>query len=372
MSKPATKQTRYSVLELEDNINILSKHVRRKDVFAFLRDVKETFGKEGIKGIDPNNATQLSKLAVLGSQYGITDLLLDSYDNRLIDAIISSACAVLCDALYVTEDFITRPDCFDIIGNDVMSALLTVSERRVVEWNIYTGESLEEVPQRLVIDPSLYSDYIIVASDIRRTDGTYEHFPVMYIERSKGMCYFQHYTSQYTNYDSFTLPCVSGRERYSKARLNVLCKKYMQSHEDYVNSHYVDAHVCNLLIALSAIACYDKASTSVVKVRSEADVTRSVNKACRSARGISVANVDTVERIVDNQVTVESLVTRRVYERKPWQGGHHASPIPHDRKGYWRRKSKKNPDEMIWVDAYHVKSPNYKGNSDLRLNAVVI
>ena len=97
-------------------------------------------------------------------------------------------------------------------------------------------------------------------------------------------------------------------------------------------------HMSRMLASsLNCITAYADAINSIPE-----NVTR-VERTYTTAVGISVVTdkVDTpivqkdyayAERIVD----LNKYVQRRAKERKEWQGGHHASPTPHERSGYFR------------------------------------
>lgn len=67
-------------------------------------------------------------------------------------------------------------------------------------------------------------------------------------------------------------------------------------------------------------------------------------------------------------MSVSQIAIRKVYEKRPYQGGHHSSPIPHDVSGHWRNyKSGKK----IWIEPYH-KDGNGKNNETHNLNIYVV
>ena len=58
-----------------------------------------------------------------------------------------------------------------------------------------------------------------------------------------------------------------------------------------------------------------------------------------------------------------------VRERKEWQGGHHASPIPHtvrEHKRYYKN------GKVVTIKAYHKDCPNYAGNKSEQSTIIVV
>ena len=60
---------------------------------------------------------------------------------------------------------------------------------------------------------------------------------------------------------------------------------------------------------------------------------------------------------MDRIYNLSDLAVRKVREKKEWQGGHHASPIPHDVSGHYR--TYKN-GKRVWIEGYHKNSINYR------------
>lgn len=101
--------------------------------------------------------------------------------------------------------------------------------------------------------------------------------------------------------------------------------------------------------------------------RLESKVKDKISKEVSDVKGIDKTSFDIY--LMDRRTSIEDILTRKVYEKKPWQGGHHASPCEHIRNGYWRRKSKKD-DTLIWVDSCTV-NPSGK-TSKINLDTVVM
>ena len=83
-----------------------------------------------------------------------------------------------------------------------------------------------------------------------------------------------------------------------------------------------------------------------------------VSGAKRKVSKMHEPRVHAIEKVDDTEtyVPVSSLAIRKVYEKKPYQGGHHASPIPHEVQGHWRyyKNGKK-----IWIKPYHKACDKY-------------
>lgn len=111
--------------------------------------------------------------------------------------------------------------------------------------------------------------------------------------------------------------------------------------------------------ALNIIAAYGDAMNSIPEV-----VTK-VEKQYTKSKTINVVVDKPTESVMSKEfeyheriVNLNKYVQERVREKKEWQGGHHASPVPHMRSGYYRRC--KNGEYVI-KDGQYVKVPRGQG-----------
>lgn len=106
--------------------------------------------------------------------------------------------------------------------------------------------------------------------------------------------------------------------------------------------------ISRLCMLEKAIREYKKALDSVKRVRTITGAKKKAKAVASDSSGVKVANVD-VHTVHSSYKSLEDMMVHKVYEKKPWQGGHHASPIEHEVSGHERHY--KN-GKVVWIDGY--------------------
>ena len=123
-----------------------------------------------------------------------------------------------------------------------------------------------------------------------------------------------------------------------------------------------------LLSLISAVKKYQRTLNSVKTIKRTSTARNRVDK-------VNTAGVQVVERLNINNVAhdvftpLSDLAVRTVYEKKEWQGGHHASPIPHDVSGHYR--TYKN-GKRVWVNGYHKQCLNHIDTGEKPCKVIVV
>lgn len=97
-----------------------------------------------------------------------------------------------------------------------------------------------------------------------------------------------------------------------------------------------------------AIKEYQRAITSVKLVRTEQGARKRSKEINADASGLQVSE-RSCESIHSSYRNLSDIMVKKVHEKKPWQGGHHASPCKHTVSGHLRHY--KNGKE-VWINSF--------------------
>lgn len=372
---------RFSIIDVQKEVAALKKATGAKNINSFLRecqsDVDITCMLES-EDLDDQSTLTATKLKDLCIKYGVVNkknsgMTDDEFINKLIDMLFQ-----ICNkSIFLTDEFVRLEGMTEELTTDTtpFDLLMGIKGFKTFELNLYDYAGLSTYPMRVTICNLPFAEFIQVMFDFYEDEEKCQHFPSLFIEKRNGMCYFEHYSENDKYRDSYTIqPYARAKDKVTCYRLkfNAIAKRYFEDSDGFISSHFIDCHIQQLLVCIRAFYRIKDAEVVEIKVRKEADLEGpKVKKQLKKFDGIEIVEPMVDNLLVDNRIPLKDIVVKRVYERKPWQGGHHASPRPHDRCGYWRRKSKNNP-ERIWVEATRVHSPKYKENTPIVMDAIQV
>lgn len=191
-----------------------------------------------------------------------------------------------------------------------------------------------------------------------RTDGLgFCNYGNLFFNVKTGTTFLQHVED---NLNTYELKLTNGQstmcERISRSEFLQRIKD-----ADYYFKHGVSypaidtASTTNFYLQISrmnmlekAIKEYQRAVKSVERVRTEQGARKRSKEIGADASGLQVAKVSD-EKVHSSYKNLSDIMVHKVYEKKPWQGGHHASPCKHTVSGHTRHyKNGKN----VWIEPF--------------------
>ena len=183
----------------------------------------------------------------------------------------------------------------------------------------------------------------------------FDHLSVIILKPGSDYMWIRHADEELEKvYDTSTLVVEGDKLKLCKLSIDDLIKgaNYVDINKK-LNDTVSAMMVCHILSALKRYSEVSSRERTVIKVESKENTNKKprVSKASKHTKDICILDQDLV-------IPMSSINgVKRVYEKKAYQGGHHASPIPHDVTGHWRNyKSGKS----VWIEGYHKNCPNYE------------
>lgn len=351
---------RYKVIEVRDNLNTCYKYLTKKETQSVVNYVVTHYK-------DNNDSTSMSVvLEALKHEVNTERVRMNEHDMlELSNAIAEIAVDVIADSIYLSIDYMMKfRDYFTL--EETREFLCSIEDGKVIDVELLNVKDDEDdlLRTRVRLMNGRDSDYTICTMDVYAKDG-YEYFSPMIYEKSTGYVYFRHLSEQFEHLDTHRLSFDGFTTPYSRKKFDTLYNLYMSGRG--MSPVLCDLRFHTMLMCMTAYSNFCKAEKKEIRVRSESMVKSKVDKEIAKVRGIDKTEFGIT--LVDKRTSIEDILTRKVYEKKPWQGGHHASPCEHTRKGYWRRRSKKD-DSLIWIDSCIV-NPSGK-SSKINLDTVIM
>lgn len=350
---------RYKVIEVKDNLNTCYKYLTKKEtqktinyVVDHLKDDKnEDVLKLVIGAIDhelKGNRIHISK----------KDL------SELCNAIVEIVADIIADSIYLSASYMASFNNY-FTAEEAKNFLCSIEDGKIVDVEmVQKKENGTPFRVRVRFINGRDDNCVVCSMDIYTENG-YEYFSPLIYEKSTGYAYYRHLSSKFFHLDTHVIHFDGTPTSYSRKRFDALYDMYMSGRG--ASPALCDLRFNGILMCMTAYSKFCKTERKEIKVRSESKVKDKISKEVSDVKGIDKTSFDIY--LMDRRTSIEDILTRKVYEKKPWQGGHHASPCEHIRNGYWRRKSKKD-DTLIWVDSCTV-NPSGK-TSKINLDTVVM
>lgn len=350
---------RYKVIEVKDNLNTCYKYLTKKEtqkiinyVVDHLKDDKnEDVLKLVIGAIDhelKGNRIRISK----------KDL------SELCNAIVEIVADIIADSIYLSASYMASFNNY-FTAEEAKNFLCSIEDGKIVDVEmVQKKENGTPFRVRVRFINGRDDNCVVCSMDIYTENG-YEYFSPLIYEKSTGYAYYRHLSSKFFHLDTHVIHFDGTPTSYSRKRFDALYDMYMYGRG--ASPALCDLRFNDILMCMTAYSKFCKTERKEIKVRSESKVKDKISKEVSDVKGIDKTSFDIY--LMDRRTSIEDILTRKVYEKKPWQGGHHASPCEHIRNGYWRRKSKKD-DTLIWVDSCTV-NPSGK-TSKINLDTVVM
>lgn len=350
---------RYKVIEVKDNLNTCYKYLTKKEtqkvinyVVDHLKDDKDedvlklVFGAidHELKG----NHIRISK----------KDL------SELCNVIVEIVADIIADSIYLSTDYMVNFNNY-FTAEEAKNFLCSIEDGKIIDVEmVHREENGTPFRSRVRFINGSSDDYVICSMDIYTENG-YEYFSPLVYQKSTGYAYYRHLSNKFFHLDTHILNFDGSAIPYSRKKFDTLYAMYMSGRGS--SPALCDLRFNDILMCMTAYSNFCKTERKEIKVRSESMVKNKVSKEVSDVKGIDKTSFDIY--LMDRRTPIEDILIRKVYEKKPWQGGHHASPCEHTRNGYWRRKSKKD-DTLIWVDSCIV-NPSGK-TSKINLGTIVM
>lgn len=183
------------------------------------------------------------------------------------------------------------------------------------------------------------------------------NYGTLFFNIKTGTTYLQHVEDNLNTY-KLTLPSGKSEmcERISQSEFLQRIKDADYYFKHGLYSKVVDStsstnfylQISRMAMLEKAIKEYQRAITSVKLVRTEQGARKKSKEINSDASGLKVSEHNG-ESIHSSYKNLSDIMVKKVYEKKPWQGGHHASPCKHTVSGHVRHyKSGKE----VWVDSF--------------------
>lgn len=350
---------RYKVIEVKDNLNTCYKHLTKKETQKIINYV--------VDHLKDNKDEDVLKLVIRAIDDELKDnrIRVSERDlSELCNAIIEIVADVIADSIYLSANYMDNfSGCFTV--EEAKNFLSSIEDGKIIDIEMVQREK-NGTPFRVRVRfiNGRNDDCVVCSMDIYTENG-YEYFSPLIYEKSTGYAYYRHLSDKFLHLDTHVLNFDGSCIPYSRKKFDALYDMYRAGRGS--SPALCDLKFNTILMCMTAYSNFCKTERKEIKVRSESKVKDKVNKEVSNVKGIDKTSFDIY--LMDRRTPIEEILTRKVYEKKPWQGGHHASPCEHIRNGYWRRKSKKD-DTLIWVDSCTV-NPSGK-TSKINLDTIVM
>lgn len=350
---------RYKVIEVKDNLNTCYKHLTKKETQKVINSV--------VDHLKDDNDEDVLKLVVraIDNELNGNRIRISERDlSELCNAIIEIVADIIADSIYLSADYMANFDNYFTI-EEAKNFLCSIEDGKIVDIEMIQKEK-NGTPFRVRIRfiNGRSDDYVVCSMDIYTKSG-YEYFSPLVYQKSTGYAYYRHLSNKFFHLDTHVLEFDGVSTPYCRKRFDALYNMYMSGRGS--SPALCDLKFNTILMCMTAYSNFCKTERKEIKVRSESKVKDKISKEVSDVNGIDKTSFDIY--LMDRRTPIEEILTRKVYEKKPWHGGHHASPCEHIRNGYWRRKSKKD-DTLIWVDSCTV-NPSGK-TSKINLDTIVM
>lgn len=170
----------------------------------------------------------------------------------------------------------------------------------------------------------------------------------------------------------YLVPLDKGTRRVFAASHCSLCRKCRECGESCIKAcsgskyQYADLETGELMDSLSELydihmqrcltgkLCYKVLALIVTVLEKYEEEFITTSKKMTSVAGERTVSKPRAISVVREYDGKEHFISVKQYraEKKEWLGGHHRSPVAHEVKGYWRRRSKKD-STLIWVEGFN-------------------
>lgn len=350
---------RYKVIEVKDNLNTCYRYLTKKETQKIINYIVDR-----LKDDKNENVLELVT-GVIDQVLKVNNIHISEKNlSELCNVIIEIVADIIADSIYLSADYMTNFNNY-FTAEEAKNFLCSIEDGKIVDVEMVQREK-NGTPFRARVRfiNGMNDNYVVCSMDIYTENG-YEYFSPLVYEKSTGYAYYRHLSNKFFHLDTHMLNFDGYVTPYSRKRFDALYDMYMSGRGS--SPALRDLKFNTILMCMTAYSNFCKTERKEIKVRSESMVKNKVSKEVSDVKGIDKTSFDIY--LMDRRTPIEDILTRKVYEKKPWQGGHHASPCEHVRNGYWRRKSKKD-DTLIWVDACTV-NPSGK-TSKINLDTIVM
>lgn len=350
---------RYKVIEVKDNLNTCYKYLTKKETQKIINYVVDHLKD------DKNEDVLKLVIGAIDHELKGNSIHISERDlSELCNVIIEIVADIIADSIYLSANYMSNFNDY-FTAEEAKNFLCSIEDGKIVDVEMVQREK-NGTPFRVRVRfiNGMSDDYVVCSMDIYTENG-YEYFSPLIYEKSTRYAYYRHLSSKFLHLDTHVLNFDGYATPYSRKKFDTLYDMYMSGRGS--SPALCDLRFNTILMCMTAYSNFCKTERKEIKVRSESMVKNKVSKEVSDVKGIDKTSFDIY--LMNRRTPIEDILTRKVYEKKPWQGGHHASPCEHIRNGYWRRKSKKD-DTLIWVDSCTV-NPSGK-TSKINLDTVVM